>query len=102
MNTAIPFPQARKTIWSFIKHYVYGLFAKSFNGGISAMDAFIGLSVGAAVTSDITKPNWQAAAAVFVVSFARSGLMYFKDNPLPAKLPDVTIETTTTSVKVQP
>ncbi len=94
--------QTGSNVWQFVKHYTYGLFAKSFNGGISAMDAFIGLSVGAAVTTDITKPNWQAALAVFAVSFLRSGLTYFRDHPLPEKLPVVETITETTTRSTTP
>lgn len=52
------------------------------------MDAVIGLAVGAAASTEIAKPNWKAALAVFGVSFARSCIMYFKDNPLPERLPE--------------
>lgn len=77
-----------KKIKHFLAHYLFGLFSKSFTGGIVAVDAFIGLAVGSAATTDIAKPNWQAAAAVFGVSFVRSALAYFRDNPLPTELPD--------------
>lgn len=80
--------RASKSVWRCIVHYIYGMFATSFNSSITAMDAVIGLSVGAAATPDIMKPNWKAAVAVFGVCFLRSCLMYFKDHKLPEKLPE--------------
>ena len=82
--------KATKTIGRWLAHYFYGMFAKSFNSGITAMDAVIGLAVGAIVSVDVPKPNWQAAVAVFGVVFLRSCVMYFKDHPIPEKLPDGT------------
>lgn len=77
-----------RTIWHIIGHYTYGMFATSFNSSITAIDAVIGLSVGAATSDSVTKPNWQAALAVFGTSFVRSCFLYFKSHPLPEKLPD--------------
>lgn len=79
-----------RSIKRWLAWYFFGMFAKSFNSGITAMDAVIGLAVGAAATTEITKPNWQAALAVFGVTFARSCLMWMKDHPIPEKLPDGT------------
>jgi hypothetical protein len=79
------------TIWRYCAYYFYGMFAKSFNCGITAVDAVIGLAVGAAVSTDVTKPNWKAAASVFGVTFIRSCFMYFRDHPIPEKLPDGTV-----------
>lgn len=76
---------ARKTAGHYIAHYLYGLFANSFNGGISAMDAVIGLAVGSTMVDDIHAINWKGAAAVFLVTCARSAIRYFKDNPIPEK-----------------
>lgn len=96
MSPTIPFPEARRTIWTYVKHYCYGLFAKSFNGGISAVDAGIGLAVGSVVSNTVQVPNWQMLASVFLVSFGRSALMYFRDHPIPEKLPDTTTTETVT------
>lgn len=92
LTTPIPMPfhKARKTIWRWAKHYFYGMFVKSFTSAITAVDSVIGTAVGAAVTTDISKPNWQLALAVFGTTFLRSCFAYFKDNPLPAQLPDDT------------
>lgn len=77
-----------RSIWRWIMHYIYGMFSKSFNSAIIAMDAVIGLAVGAAASADVAKPNWKVAVSVFGVTFLRSCLMYFRDNPLPERLPE--------------
>lgn len=77
--------KASSKIWRFVKHYLYGMFAKSFNGATSAMDGFLGLAGGAALTEQITKPNWQAGAAIFGAAFLRNAIQWCKDNPLPAQ-----------------
>lgn len=70
----------------YAKHYLYGLFAKSWNGAWSAADAAFGLAAGAMVTSAIDFPTWQGIAAVFITTFVRNALGYFAKNPLPEKL----------------
>lgn len=69
------------------RHYFYGLFAQSWNTSISAVDAFIGLAVGAAVSVDVHAINWKGALAVFATTYVRTALQYFRDNPLPKQLP---------------
>ncbi len=74
----------------YAKHYLYGLFAKSWNGAWSAADAAFGLAAGAMVSSAIDFPTWQGIAAVFITTFLRNALSYFAKNPLPEKLPNTT------------
>lgn len=81
---------ARQKIWRFLRHYLYGLFVKSFTGAVSAMDATIGLAVGSAVTASVEVPTWKTAVAVFATTFGRSALRYFVENPIPPALPDST------------
>lgn len=66
------------------------MFSKSFNSGITAVDAAIGLAVGASITNDVSKPTFVAVLCIFGTTFGRSCLMYFKDHPLPEKLPETT------------
>lgn len=80
--------KAGRTIGRWAKHYFFGMLTKSFNSSIIAVDGVIGLAVGAATTTEIEKPNWKAALAMFGVSFVRSCIMYFKDNPIPTELPE--------------
>lgn len=80
--------KACKTVKRYIAHYFYGMFAKSFNSGILAVDAAIGLAVGASVSPEVAKPTLLAILSIFGVSYGRSCLMWFKDHPIPEKLPD--------------
>jgi hypothetical protein len=77
----------RTTVWAWLKHYLYGCFAKSWNGAISGVYGFIGVSTGAALNPQVIQaPNWEMAAYIFGVSFTISALGYFKDNPLPPSI----------------
>ncbi len=79
-----------RSIGRWIAHYVYGMCAKSFNSGITAVDGAIGLAVGAAVSSEVSKPTFLAILAIFGTTFGRSCLMYLRDHPIPEKLPEET------------
>lgn len=68
----------------YLLHYFYGLFTKSWQNSISAVDAFTGLAAGAAVSTEIHAINWKGAVAVFAVTWVRSCLQYFKENPFPS------------------
>lgn len=85
--------QAGRTIGRWAKHYFYGMFSKGFTSGITAVDGAIGLAVGAAISDNVEKPTAAALLSIFVTSFGRSCLMWFKDNPIPEKLPESTIST---------
>lgn len=78
----------RNQIQRYLRHYLYGLLAKMWNNSITAADDFIGLAVGAAISSSIHAIDWRGAAAVFATTAVRSALQYFRDNPLPPKLPE--------------
>ncbi len=65
------------------------------------MDTFIGLAVGAQITPMIPKPTWEAAVSVFLVCFARSSLMWFRDHPIPEKIPDTTSVETVITTKTE-
>lgn len=81
--------RTRSLIWSAVKHYAWGCFAKSWNGAIAAVYAFIGQAVGAGIDpANFNIPTWRTAAYTFGVVFCVQVIGYFKDNPLPAKLPD--------------
>lgn len=83
-----PMKKAGRTLKRWLAHYLYGLFARSWNSSITSVDAFIGLAVGAAVTAQVQAIDWKGTLAVFATSWARSALMYFKDHPLPEQLPE--------------
>lgn len=73
----------------YLKHYFYGLFAKSLNGAFSAADAAVGLAAGAMVESSIDFPTWKGVLAIFITSFFRNALAYFKEHPFPEKIETV-------------
>lgn len=75
-------------LWNGAKFYGFAMFTTSFNAGVKAMDAVIGLAVGNNVSPMIPAASWQIACSVFVVSFIRSMLKYVVDHPLPDKLPE--------------
>lgn len=87
-------PEPLKASWRNLKrwllHYFYGLFATSWNGSISAVDAFIGLAVGAAVSPDVHAMDWRGCLAVFGTTYVRQVFLYFKANPIPEKLSEPT------------
>lgn len=82
-----PIKRIGRNLWRCVLHYLYGMFARQWNSSISAADAFVGLAVGSAVSPSISAINWQGALAVFATTWFRSTLQYFRDNPLPEKLP---------------
>lgn len=80
---------ARSSIWSAVKHYAYGLFAKSWNGAIVSAWAFVGQATGAGLDpAHFNIPDWRTLAYTFAVVAGIQALGYFKDHPLPDKLPE--------------
>lgn len=92
MDLAVTMSDAlRSSLWSAVKHYAYGCAAKSWNGEIAAVYAFIGQAVGAGVDpANFAIPTWRTAAYTFAVVFFVQVIGYFKDNPLPERLPPET------------
>ena len=77
----------RQSILSAIQHYAWGCFAKSWNGAIAAVYAFIGQAVGAGIDpANFAIPTWRTAAYTFAVVFTVQIIGYFKDHPLPEKI----------------
>lgn len=84
----IPFPKASRAVGSFIKHYLYGAFAKSWNGGVAAVYGYIGSAVGSAVDPQVIQtPSLKLAWYCFASAWVVSMMGYFKDNPIPERLP---------------
>lgn len=79
----------KSSIWTAVKHYAYGCFAKSWNAGIVAVYALIGQAVGAGMDpAHFNIPDWRTFAYTFAIVFGVQVIGYFKDHPLPEKLPD--------------
>lgn len=84
---SVPFPNARRTAGRFIKHYLYGCFAKAWNGAWAAVYGFLGLAAGSSLDPEHVKaPDWHALFYCFAVAWGIGVIGYFKDNPLPEKL----------------
>lgn len=78
---------ARSTVWQWAKHYLLGAFIKSWNSSITAVDAFVGVAVGASVDPQaIQSPNWKMVIYVFGVKYCLSIIKYFAENPIPTTL----------------
>ncbi len=70
-------------------HYLYAMFAQSFNGAIAAVNAFLGASVGASFDpAHFDAPGWRTLAWTFIASFCLSVAFYLKKHPIPENLPD--------------
>jgi hypothetical protein len=79
--------ELKYNVLRYIKHYVYALFAKSWNSSVKAVDAFMGIAVGASLNPEqIQAPNWTMAAYIFGVVYARSVVSYLAENPIPTTL----------------
>jgi hypothetical protein len=79
--------EVKFTVWAYLKHYTYALFATSWNKSTKAVDAFLGIAVGAAFDpQNIQAPNWSMAAYIFGVVYFRSVAEYLAANPIPTSL----------------
>lgn len=97
----------RNKIWRAVKFYLYGCFAKSWNGALVAVYALIGQAVGAGLDpANFNIPDWRTFAYTFAVVFSVQALGYLKDHPLPDKLaetePPFPTTTTTTTTTTKP
>lgn len=67
------------------RHYVLGMLSASWNGGIGAVAAILGID-GASVTGaspDAHVLNWHEMLSAFVGAFFISGIFWLKAHPLP-------------------
>lgn len=74
-------------IKSAIKHYLFGLFASSWNGGIAAVAGILG--IGAASMSGIQGVhilNWKEMASAFAGAFVLHAVMWLKAHPIPTEI----------------
>ena len=74
---------------TYIAPYAEGVLASAWNGGITAVTAFLG-SAGAAQIPSLgtTAMNPKQLLATFAGAAALAALMYFKANPIPVANPD--------------
>lgn len=92
MNLNIPLtpsPIQDRPVLSAIKHYAYGCFAKSWNGATVAAWSFVTQAAGSGLyPQKIAPPTWEYAANTFLIVAVIQMLGYFKDHPLPDRLPE--------------
>lgn len=75
-------------LYTLALHYVWGLIAAMFNGGIAAIVGTAGIDSAAKLDPKISALNFHTIMALFVSAAVWSGFWYFKANPLPSHLPD--------------
>ncbi len=70
---------------SMIRHYVYGLFAASWNGGISSVAAILGIDALAATGADQMTHilNWHEMVSAFIGALGVHAILWLKAHPLP-------------------
>jgi hypothetical protein len=70
---------------SLAKHYLLGLLASSWNGGIGAVSGILGIDAVAmtGATTEARILNWHEMLAAFGGAFVLHAFMWLKKNPLP-------------------
>ncbi len=72
------------TILKYAQHYVWGLVASTFNGGIMGICALAVMEEQQKLPEGITR---HVLLHTFGTSCAGAALLYFKAHPLPEKIP---------------
>lgn len=78
-------PSINPTFLKYAQHYVWGLVASTFNGGIMGIGALAVMEEQQKLPEGITA---HVLLHTFAVSCFGSAIIYFKAHPLPEKLPD--------------
>lgn len=73
------------TILKYVQHYVWGLVASMFNGGIMGIGALAVMEEQQKLPEGLTA---HVLLHTFAVACFGSAVIYFKAHPLPEKLPD--------------
>ena len=74
-------------IKSAVRHYIWGLLASSWNGGIAAVAGILG--IGAASMSGVTDVhilNVKEMASAFAGAFVLHAVMWLKSHPIPTEI----------------
>lgn len=78
-----------KSIIRAVKHYVFGLLASSWNGGISAVAGILGIGVAnVSGIPDVHVLNGSEMASVFAGAFLLHAVMWLKTHPVPTEFHD--------------
>lgn len=71
----------------YLKHYLYGLFANSFNGGATALKGAAGIGIASGIeAANVHALNPHQLGAAFVGALAIHAIDYFATHPLPTQL----------------
>ena len=69
------------------KHYILGLLAASWNGGIGAVAGILGIAgVSTAGVENVHVLNAREMGAAFVGAFVLNAVMWLKSHPIPEKM----------------
>lgn len=70
-----------------IKHYLFGMLAASWNGGIGAAAGIIGVAGASTVgVPDVQVLSYGQMASAFGGAFILHAIMWLKNHPIPEKL----------------
>lgn len=72
-------------VLKYAKHYIWGLIAATFNGGIAGLVALGVMEEQGKLPEGITR---HVLLHTFAVSCTAHAIIYFKQHPLPEQLPD--------------
>jgi hypothetical protein len=75
--------QLPTTFTHVLKHYLAGVAASSFNGGISAVSGILGIDGASMVGAPVQVLDWKAMLCAFIGGVVFHGLMWLKVHPLP-------------------
>ena len=78
-----------KTLWKYVLHYLWGLVATAFNGGVTSVVAIVAEMTGGKLPEGIT---WHGCWQTFVVAAAVHAILYFSSHPIPVTLQDGTTQ----------
>ena len=73
----------KNTLLHWLGHYVYGLFAQTFNGVVTTAVVLINDGVTGKLSTGIT---WSSVWHPLVISMVSFALIYFKGHPFPDDL----------------
>ena len=70
-------------------HYLWGLLATMFNGGITSVVAIVAEFANGKLPEGLT---WTGCWHTFAISCVIHGILYFSSHPIPVTLPDGTTQ----------
>jgi len=84
---------------AWLTHYLFGLFAQTFNGTVTTAVALIAEATSGKLPEGVTFANTWHTLAIAMLGYA---LMYFHAHPFPDDYTAITTTTSVTSAGIQP